>query len=330
MGEMSRQARKIWQVVGWAVLFLLAVGVVVAILNRAWLVDWLNGLRYAPEGEMAEIETDLALTDGGEFLFKATQPVLLGAEEFNQNCREDVSEVAVLGCYNDGKIYVYDITAAELDGIREVTTAHELLHAVWARMNKEQRAEISEMLSAVLAENEEILAEEIEAYDAVAQQEEIYVRAGTEVRELPAALEEHFAEVFADRGQVVGFYEDYIGVFREIAARAEQLEQEITSLKAKIAAGVATFEARATELESKVTEFNACAATAGCFSNQSEFLRQREELLGEQWELTEMSREISGQIDDYNARIDEYNQNATRSQKLQEMVNSMSAPEVGF
>ena len=122
-------------------IFLLVVigGGVAVFLNRQWLVDYWRGHDYVPTSEMGEIEKKLNLTERGEFLFKASRPELNNSDEFNRNCLSHNAEMAVLGCYTNNTVYVYDITEAELDGIRELTTAHELLHAVFLRMDEKER-----------------------------------------------------------------------------------------------------------------------------------------------------------------------------------------------
>ena len=127
---------------------------VIVVLKREWILDWWKGLSYEPSAEMVAIRDSLSLTGEGEFLFKASAPKLSEREEFNTNCREILDEeMSVLGCYTDGDIYVYNIQSSELKGIREVTTAHELLHAVWKRMADGEKQELNRALHDVLAKN---------------------------------------------------------------------------------------------------------------------------------------------------------------------------------
>ncbi len=47
---------------------------------------------------------------------------------------------AILGCYNPSSrdIYIYNVTNSELDGVKEVTAAHEMLHAAWERLSESE------------------------------------------------------------------------------------------------------------------------------------------------------------------------------------------------
>ena len=327
---MTRRTAKTWRIIGWIILILIVILAVIVFLNRIWLIDWYSGLNYSPSTEMAAIRDRLALTDQGTFLFNATQPALNEATEFNQICRDDASEVAVLGCYAGDRIHVYNITAPEFDGIREVTAAHELLHAKWTRMSESERNELASALSEVLANNSGSLADELNTYDNSARTEELYVRAGTEISDLPEQLTKHYNQLFKDRSKIVNFYNSYVAVFEETKARAEELESELTELKSTIDADLQKFDQTANQLAQDVSEFNDCASTPNCFKNQAEFITERNTLLGRQQALNEASNEINDLINSYNSKIDEYNQNAARSQELQSKINSASTPEVNL
>lgn len=307
---------------GWIIVMVLMVIVaVIVVLNRAWIYDWVRGVSYRPNGEMAAIRDELQLTGAGEFLFNAAQPELNAAEEFNENCRNDESEIAVLGCYTAGNIYVYNIDAAELKGIRELTAAHELLHAKWARMSDDEKVALVEPLTRTFDANQ-FLADEINSYDVSEKQEELYVRAGTEVKDLPAALEKHYAEIFGNQDAVVDFYNSYITVFREIKAQMEELTNEMETLRAEIDGKTANYEAELAALEVDIANFNSCAETAGCFNSEWEFYVKRNILVARENNSNALNNEINNLIDIYNVKVNEYNANAMESRKLQNMINS--------
>lgn len=317
----KRGARK-WIGLGVALILIVAVAVAV-VLNRQWIYDWWRGLSYQPTGEMGRIMEDLKLTGRGEFLLKATRPTLSESGEFNAECRDDAdAEVAVLGCYTEGDIYVYNITEKELAGIRELTTAHELLHAVWERMPEEERRALTAALTKTFEMNQELLKSELATYDVNERQEELYVRAGTEVADLPAELEKHYAEIFVDQDLVVGFYNAYIVVFREIEAEMDGLMSEMEGLRAEMDNLTAEYERRVKQFNANVVSFNSCAAVAGCFKSEAEFYSRRAGLLAEQDALGAMYDEIGGIVDRYNALVEQYNADVTRTEKLNQAINS--------
>ena len=287
-----------------------------------WIYDWYRGIIYQPSAEMATIRTKLKLTGQGEFIFNAAQPELNDAADFNENCRQDETEVAVLGCYTLGNIYVYDIKDARLDGIRELTAAHELLHAFWAKMDNGERERLQPILNQVYKNNLAILKDDIETYAESERLEEIFVRAGTEIKELPAELEEIYARVFESQDAVVDFYDNYSAVFREMKTRLENLADELESLKSQIDEKIHEYEVGVANLEKDIINFNSCAETVGCFQSNAEFYAQRNALIARESALNVLNDEVNVLIDNYNDKVNEYNSNALESRRLQNIINS--------
>lgn len=311
----------------WIGLLVIAAVAVAVVLNRQWIYDFYRGAIYQPASEMAAIRDSLSLTDRGTFLFNAAQPALNSQDEFNSNCRSGEDEmVAVLGCYREGNIYIYDIRAEELEGIRELTAAHELLHAVYARMSEQEKADLAPELEKVYENNKEILESDLATYDENERAEELYVRAGTEVKNLPDKLEKHYAQIFKDQNLVVDFYDSYIAEFREIEAELDDLAAEMEELSIAIENKTAEYEKRVGQLNADIVSFNSCAAVAGCFKGQDEFNTRRNTLIRTQEDLAELYEGINGLIEQYNAKVEIYNADVLRSEELNQIINSSSKP----
>ena len=311
----------------WLLLAGVLAVVVTLVLNRDKVYDYYRGLTYRPSSEMVEIRDSLGLTTEGEFVFNASQPELSERDEFNANCRPDDAETAILGCYVMENIYVYNIEDEQLKGIKELTAAHELLHAVFARMNDNEKDALKSDLNKVLKENGEILQEDLSIYPAEERFEELYVRAGTEVKKLPDNLEKHYAKVFKDQDRVVNFYDSYIAVFRRLKAELKALEGELGELNNRIDSMTLEYETRANQYSANVDQFNACADTAGCFSSQWEFDTRRNVLVNEQVALDNMYDEISGLIDEYNSKVEVYNNDVIETNRLNDKMNSNIKPK---
>lgn len=322
---MFRKYRYLWK---WFVLLIVVVLVTLIVFNRDWIKDFWRGLSYKPSTEMAQIRDKLDLTSQGEFLFNASQPVLNESEDFNEICRfEKDEENAVLGCYREENIYVYNIEDSELDGIRELTAAHELLHAVWARMGESERMNYADSLSEVLKQNKEILEDELGTYDSNEQKEELYVRAGTEIKKLPNDLEKHFATIFKNQDKVVDYYNKYISVFNNLKAEMEGLMAEMNRLQGVIDEKTVFYEQRANQLNAEIVEFNNCAEMAGCFTSQWAFYQRRNALIAEQAETERLYDEINSLIDEYNINVEKYNQDVISNKKLNQKINSAAKVE---
>ena len=298
----------------------------VALLNQRAVLDIFAGMGYQPSSEMVEIREKLGLTGKGARIFNASRPVLQEKQEFNQNCREIENELAILGCYRDDKIYVYNIMDEELAGIRELTTAHELLHAVYERMSDEEKSKWQGELANVYQNNQDILGEEIGLYDDGERQEELYVRVGTEISDLPEELERHYGEIFANQDKIVGYYNNYIGVFREIEEKLESLQTEVNALSSEIEVKTHEYETLAESLDREISEFNSCAETANCFSSVAVFEKRWVELVEKQAAFESLYEEINGLIVKHNEMVEEYNEYALHGRELNMVINSSEKP----
>ena len=300
----------------------LAAGGVVTALNFMTIKDYFAGMDYEPGPEMAAIMDELGLSDKALMIFKASHPVLMERGDFNRQCREDETDTAILGCYDGETIYVYNIVNDEISGVRELATAHELLHAVYARMDAEQRTELGAALSEVYQTEPSDIGTELDLYAEPERMEELYVRVGTEIKDLPGVLERHYREIFDDQDKIVEYYNSYIAVFREVNAAVEALKTELTDVKATLDAEVAEYEQRARQLNADVVSFNACAKTPDCFDSDSVFATRRQWLVDEQVNLKEKYASINNLVEQYNALVTEYNANIIRGQTLNQAINS--------
>lgn len=312
----------------WFVMASISVVVMVVLitLNFGVIRDLIIGVRYRPTPEMEHIRESLGLADAGLRIFNASMPELKERAEFNQNCREIENETAILGCYTDERIYVFDVASDELNGIKELTTAHELLHAVYDRMTDNVKSRWGGILKEVYEQNKDILGGEIELYPEDQKLEELYVRIGTEIKDLPIELEKHYAETFVDQDKIVDYYNSYITVFREIEKNLEVLFGQIKTLKTEIDTKSAEYENGMTALSAEIDEFNSCAGTVNCFKSSEEFNSRRAELVAKQGGYEKLYNAINEQIKEYNNLIEKYNENVLHGQQLNMTINSSVNP----
>lgn len=306
-------------------LALLAV-LVLGFLNRVAIVDTFKGLSYAPSPEIAQIESSLNLTPAGTRIFHATNPTLESRDDFNIHCESFNAEIAVLGCFSGDHVYVYNVEDPELAGIRESTTAHELLHAIWLRLPGVEKNRLVPLLESAYTANQSTLKDTIESYDESERLDELYVRAATQLYELPSELEAHYAKYFRDRTTILGFYDSYIAPFNELNAEIEAMSHEMETLRQTIDAKTADYEARSNSYNRAVDEFNACANTVGCFTDAA-FYARRAELVAEQGNLDALYAELNNLINSYNDKVDSYNANVLHNNTLQSLINSNSKLE---
>ena len=293
-------------------------------LNRIVIYDWLMAMSYRAPAEVTAVEDKIALTDRAKLIFAATHPSMESRVDFNENCNSHEKEISVLGCYSNGRIHVYNIQSAELNGILESTAAHELLHAAWERTDGGEKSRLTNYLMDVYNDERyhELLADDLDTYDQKNRVDELHSRIGTEIADLPEELEKHYARYFTNQDLVVDFYNNYITPFKELDEEIKALSAELESANAEIEQKSANYYTRAEQLLKEVDEFNVCANTAGCFSSNATFLARRNQLIAEQTNLDGVYDEVNSLVAHYNSLVAEYNAHVLRGEELEKVINS--------
>lgn len=289
---------------------------------RSDISDYLKAKSYVPSEEMSGIRSALNLTSKGARIFNASAPILDSRDDFNRDCNSSNPEIAVYGCYYLDTIYVYNIDSPELAGIRESTTAHELLHAVWARLSEAEKTELIPLLESVYAEHKTALDKTLETYDESERLDELYVRIGTQIKTLPPELEKHYAEIFSDQDKIVSFYDAYIAPFETYREKIATLGSEMEVMKTDIDRKTAEYESSSANFSTAVAEFNSCIAKNGCFTSRAASDARHAELVSTQDSLNALYDSLSSLIDSYNEKVDEYNSNILSLNTLQNLANS--------
>ena len=308
---------------------ILVVALIVALglgfyFNRQKLSDFFAASFFKATPELAAIDQKIQLTNDAHNIFYATQPSLNSRDDFNAHCNSHNDEISILGCYTGGKIYIYNIEDTELSGIIESTATHELLHAVWERLDPAKKSELTNQLVAVYNDERyrDALAKDLESYAENNRIDELHSRIGTEIADLPEALEKHYANYFKNQDLVVDFYHNYITPFNELSEEIDNLSTQLEKLSGEIDQKSKEYYQDAEELSSKIDEFNNCAKNLNCFGTEASLLARRNSLLAEQSALNTTYDELAKLVDQYNAIVEEYNNNIIRSEELETKINS--------
>ncbi len=184
----------------------------------------------------AEISDQLSLTTQGSFLYEASQPEVQAADVFNASCRNVAREHSiVLGCYTQQRFFVFDVKDERLSGVKQVTAAHELLHAVYERMPQKEKQTVNTLLlSTAESINTKRFKDTLEEYKRTEPDQienELHSILGTEIEVLPTQLEEHYAQYFSNRKQIVSFAKQYEETFTNLDDEIKQYDSELTSLR---------------------------------------------------------------------------------------------------
>jgi len=261
------------------------------LVERQNLLDWWHLRGYTAPSTVAQLATDDTMTSKAQRLFYVNRPAVTASNVFTSHCPVGSEKTVVLGCYlgNDGGIYVYAITDTRLNGVEQVTAAHEMLHAAYRRLSSGQRAKLDAMLTDYYTHGltDQRVKDTIEAYkksepnDVVNEMHSVF---GTEIADLPAPLEQYYKQYFTDRSKVAGYTASYQG---EFTSRQDQVTSYDTQLKA---------------MNQQIT------------TNETQLEQQKSALEKQDSQL--QSQRASGQIAQYNSGVAGYNRAVSAYNRL--------------
>ena len=293
--------------------------------NQRGIRDYFAAQNYKPDSEILKIENKIKPTTNAKTIFYASNPKVEDSEEFNKNCKNREEDSAILGCYKLGKIHLYDVKNSKLDGIKEVTAAHELLHAIWERMSLGERDKIGKLLNAEYERVKDVDFEKLmQSYDRTEPGErinELHSLIGTEQLEISKELEEHYAKFFKNRREIAKIYQSYNKNFKDLKNRSEALTTELEKMKPEIEQSTKKYSENSKELEEDIAEFNNDAKT-GKYETQAEFNADRAKLLRRIRNLETSRLKINDLVNSYNSKINELNEVSVQQNELYKSINS--------
>ncbi|MDX1765754.1 MAG: hypothetical protein R3313_02255 [Candidatus Saccharimonadales bacterium] len=281
-------------------LFVLVIGGLgFAVVNQQNIRDWYALRNYDPPEQIAKLADDTGMSDYGRRLFYISQPELNDQSSFNDNCQFPERTI-VLGCYAAQRIYIYDVNNDQVDGIEEVTAAHEMLHAAYERLSTRERDRINDLLEQTFLElNDQRLNETIAEYedaDPSSVPNELHSILATEHRDLPAELEKHYSQFFNDRQKVVEISEAYEKVFEDLEAKIEKYDKQLEDLKLQITNLEFALETQSRNIENE--------------SNRLDSLLNNNQIAAYNAAVPSYNlqvNEYNSQIDDYQTLVDRHN-----------------------
>lgn len=300
------------------------------LLNRQLVLDHIALWEYQPSQQIAAIAARTTMTEQGKFDFYASRPSLESTQVFNDKCGSGEENTAILGCYANRRIYIYDVSDAQLDGIREVTAAHEMLHAAYDRMGDDERRQVNALVEAEFTKlsQDSALATRMAFYAKTEPGErdnELHSIIGTEVSVISPELEAHYKKYFDDRQSLVSLYAKYASVFEALKAKADALTAQLNNLAATISEDSSTYNQNVAKLNRDIVAFNA-RAESGDFENQADFNRERNALAARADQLARDRAEINNNIALYNELNSQLAATASQTAALNRSIDSSLAP----
>lgn len=290
--------RKVGYTITLVAIFLLAL---VSYIWRYDIHDWMVLRSYEPAPDVALLAEKSLMSNDGRDIFYVHDPQVLDAEQFNEVCLEREASI-VLGCFNGVQIYIYDVDNEKLAGVKEITAVHEMLHAVYMRLGDKERQTINEWLSvAEESITNQRIKNVISNYKDLPEEDmfnELHSIIGTEVRDIPDYLENHYAKYIQDRQGLVDISERYETVFTDIQSQIDNYDQQLAALSLQI---------RTKEIS---------------LENKYQYIQTLENELNRLYEMQD-AREYNALLDDYRRYVTTYNAEVDDLQNNIDTYNSI-------
>ncbi len=223
--------------------------------QRQAIHDWIRLYGYQSSGVVSQLAMQTTMTESARHVFYVNHPALEARATFNVSCQSNDEHTIVLGCYrgNDHGIYLFDVSDPRLEGVEQVTAAHEMLHAAYERLNAKDRAYVDGLLTNYYEHelHDPRVLDTIAAYkksepnDIVNEMHSVF---GTEVAALPAPLETYYKRYFTDRAQVVKYADTYQQEFTNRQTQVRQDDTELRIVKSQIDTNKAALGSQQTEI----------------------------------------------------------------------------------
>lgn len=290
------------------ILLSLAGGVV---SQRQFIYDEWQLYGYTAPAAVADLATQDGMTSYARRIYYVNHPSIIVNSQFGQYCPNNGGEkTIILGCYHGGQggIVLLGVTEPLLNGVEQVTAAHEMLHAAYDRLSSGDKTKLDAMLQSYYKtglHDPRILAI-IDAYkisepnDVVNEMHSVF---GSEIANLPQPLEQYYKQYFTNRATVVAFAAKYQAEFTNRQNIVAQDDAQLASLKIQI-------DATEADLRSKLASIN---------SQQAYLISLRSSDV----------KAYNAGVPAYNQMVDAYNAEANDLQNLvaqyNQLVNSRNA-----
>ena len=290
----------------FAVLLLAAVGF--GFLFRQQLQDELKLYNYTAPLAIADVATQDGFQPNVRRVFYVNHPVLQDKLSFTAACPNGGGEkTIIIGCYhgNQNGIYLLQVSDNRLNGVSQVTAAHEMLHAEYDRLSSTARQDVDAKLLDYYSHGlqDQRIKDTIDSYrksephDVVNEMHSVF---GTEVASLPPALETYYRQYFVDRTKVTSYAAQYQNEFSSRQAIIKQDDDQLASLKQRIG----SIEAGLSGLQGQISS--------------------RQQQLSDQRRNGDTAGYNDG-VPGYNAMIDSYNSQVRSVQQLVSQYNQLVA-----
>ncbi|MEI9914360.1 MAG: hypothetical protein WDN66_05320 [Candidatus Saccharibacteria bacterium] len=282
-----------------------AILAVVGYLNRQSISDWIILRNYKAPAAISTLANQDGMTAYTRKVFYVNHPNLYSRSSFSNYCPNNSEQSVVLGCYHLGQngIFLLSVNSSDLYGIEQVTAAYETLHAIYQRLSPDQQKTLNNELISFENHglNDPIVKAQIAGFrktEPGGVLNEMTSLFGTEVQNLPPALNIFYSKYFSNRQTLLNYYSNYQSAFTTRQQQITSADSQLSTLKSQITTNEGQLNTQLSQISYQQTTLNS-EKSAG-----------------------EINQYNSG-VDSYNQQVDDYNSLANTTTTLISQYNQV-------
>lgn len=302
----------------------------VAVAKAQSILDWWRLRNYSPPSNVSSLSQQDALTAYATHVFYVNHPkIVSSAATFKQDCSAS-EQTIVLGCYQSDQngIYIYDVQDQRLNGVEQVTAAHEMLHAAYDRLSSSDKRYVNGLLLDYFNHDlhDQRIIDTINSYKSTEPTQlvnEMHSIFGTEVSNLPAPLEKYYSRYFSNRSVIATFASNYQAEFtsrqdqlNNLGTQLSQLKSQIDSEESSLSAQLAQINSDKANLDSERASGQIAAYNAGVASYNREVNAYNASIAS-----------LKNSISTYNELVGTYNSLASELANLEKAIDARAVPQ---
>jgi hypothetical protein len=282
-----------------------------ALANPSIVRDTLVVGKTAETTNLDAYVADTGMSSAGRFFLFAAHPTLHTPDTFATACPVREAGIAVLGCYSakNDTIHLLDITDDKLTTLEPVVAAHEMLHAVWARLDPTERTTVAAEVEASFGSvSDPALLVRLAPYQSMSPTKrdgELFAILGTETANVTPALSDIYARYFDARMKCIELAASSANIIAEIVSQIESVGNQILIADGVIGKQLKQYKRESRKLASDIATFNRHANIAGYYQSASKFTTDRKALAKRTTVHETQRTKLNTLIEQYNSLVDQ-------------------------
>lgn len=291
--------------------------------------DWFRLYNYSPPPAVSDLASQDTMTPLARRLFYINHPEVDDRSAFNAYCASEGEQTIVLGCYHpvDRGIFVFAVQDIRLDGVEQVTSAHEMLHAAYDRLSASDKDSINKSLESFYHSHllDQRIKDTMAAYqkseprDVVNEMHSIF---GTEVPQLTPELENYYKRYFDNRSKVTQYASTYQAEFTSRSNKVKEFDQQLTTLKSTIDTNSTSLKQQQAQIESQRSAMDADRSAGNIEAYNAQVGPYNRQVDA----YNALVKTTQAQISQYNTLVNQRNSLALEVQQLTQSIDSQFQP----